>query len=193
MYKNTISLHNHKGQRKYLNHAERLRFLECTKNHPVDIRLFCQLIYYTGARIAEIHNLSVSGIDFSNKSVVLETLKKRKRGIYREIPLPDILLENLEFYMNSLEREGEEPLRLWRFSLRSASRYIKTVMCKADITGIQSSARGLRHGFAVHAVTKAPITLVKKWLGHGDLKTTAIYLDVVGEEERAIAEKVWFQ
>ena len=191
MYKSTISLHDLNGQRKYLNQVERLRFLECTVSRPSQIRLFCQLLYYTGARIAEIHNLRVRNIDFSNKTIVIETLKKRRRGIYREIPLPDFLLEDLESYIKE-RTHGEEGCEcLWHFSLRSASRHIKTIMHEAHITGARGSSRGLRHGFAVHAVNKAPITMVKKWLGHSNLETTAIYLDIVGSEEREIAKKIW--
>ncbi|WP_417799194.1 tyrosine-type recombinase/integrase [Tenacibaculum sp.] len=191
MYKPTISLHDSKGQRKYLNHAERLRFLKCTASRPVAIKLFCQLLYYTGARIAEIHNLTVDSLDLSNKTVVLETLKKRKRGIYREIPLPDFLLENLETYIHEIKQGEESYQRLWSFSLRSASRHIKTIMIEAGITGVRGCARGLRHGFAIHALDKAPITIVKKWLGHSALETTAIYLNVIGTEEREIAKRLW--
>lgn len=189
MYKSTISLHNLNGQRKYLNQAERLRFLECTKSRSLQIKLFCQLLYYTGARIAEIHNLRVGNIDFSNKTVVIETLKKRKSGIYREIPLPNFLLDTLKLHVANLH--GKDQSCLWEFSLRTASRHIKTIMLEADIIGVRGCARGLRHGFAVHAVNKAPVTMVKKWLGHSNLETTAIYLDVVGAEEREIAEKIW--
>ena len=82
MYKNTMSLYDNNGQRKYLNQNERLRFLEVTKQQPTEIRLFCQLLYYTGARIAEIHNLTTERIDVSNGTVVIEGLKKRKRGIF---------------------------------------------------------------------------------------------------------------
>ena len=191
MYKSTISLHDLNGQRKYLNQVERLRFLECTKSHPLQIKLFCQLLYYTGARIAEIHNLRVDSIDFSNKTVVIETLKKRKRGIYREIPLPDFLLKDLEIYIHHKKQGDENPSKFWEFSLRTASRYIKTIMLEVGIIGVRGCARGLRHGFAVHAVNKAPVTMVKKWLGHSNLETTAIYLDIVGAEERKIAEKIW--
>ncbi|MGH1384303.1 tyrosine-type recombinase/integrase [Kordia sp.] len=188
MYKSTISLHDHNGQRKYLNQAERLRFFAITRSRPVHIKLFCQLLYFTGARIAEIHNLRVDNLDFSNKTVVLETLKRRKRGIYREIPLPDFLLDDLNSY---IKFRGEKQPFLWSFSLRSASRHIKDIMLEAEILGARSCARGLRHGFAVRAVNKAPITTVKKWLGHSRLETTAIYLDVIGAEEREIAKKVW--
>ena len=191
MYKTAMSLRDNMGQRKYLNHMERLRFLEKTKHYRSDIKLFCQLLYYTGARIAEIHNLTRDSIDFSNKTVVLESLKKRQRGIYREIPLPMHLLENLLGYISNLGYENSQNQCLWSFSLRTASRHVKRLMQDAEIMGLQSCARGLRHGFAVHAVAKVPITMVKKWLGHATLETTEIYLDVVGIEEREIAKRIW--
>ena len=50
----------------------------------------------------------------------------------------------------------------------------------------------LRHGFGVAAVTAGvPLNLVQKWLGHAQLSTTAIYADAVGEEEHAIAVRMW--
>ena len=190
MYKTTTSLHDYRGQRKYLNHSERLRFLECTRSYPLDIKLFCQLLYYTGARIAEIHNLTVDSIDFSNEAVILESLKKRKKGVYREIPLPIHLLQDLKSHIHYLNNKNET-LFLWRFSLRTASRYIKRVMLDAKVIGAQSCARGLRHGFAVHAVSRVPLTIVKKWLGHATLQTTEIYLNVIGIEEREFAKRMW--
>lgn len=33
--------------------------------------------------------------------------------------------------------------------------------------------------------------MVQKWLGHAQFSTTAIYTDVVGAEEQAIAERMW--
>ncbi len=190
MYKTVISLRDKKGQRKYLNQTERLRFLESSKGYRTDIKLFSLLLYYTGARIAEIHHLKTDSIDFSNKTIVIESLKKRKKGIFREIPLPSDLLEELRSYIDDLDYDALET-SLWSFSLRTASRHVKRVMLKAKISGVQSCARGLRHGFAVHAVTVAPITMVKKWLGHATLETTEIYLNAVGIEEREIAQKLW--
>lgn len=192
-YQNTFSLFNHDGQRKYLNQAERKRFYEVAdKAARRDVRLFCLLLFYTGARISEICNLTKCGIDFSNKTVTLRTLKRRRNNVFRQIPLPDTLLNELEVYISQLDihmkqREGG----LWQFSTRSASRYIKTTMQNAGIEGIKSSALGLRHGFAVNAVSKVPITQVQKWLGHAYLQTTAIYLNVSGEEERRLAMRLW--
>lgn len=95
MQNHSMSLYTKQGQRKYLNQAERLRFLETTERQSTDVRLFCQLLYYTGARLAEIHNLTLQNIDKSNGTVIIESLKKRRKGIFREIPIPDFLLENI--------------------------------------------------------------------------------------------------
>ena len=191
MYRTVMSLRDRKGQRKYLNRVERLRFLESTIPSRTDIKLFCQLLYYTGARIAEIHHLKTGSIDFSNKTVIIESLKKRKKGVFREIPLPIHLLESLQCYIDNLDHNNVLETSLWAFSLRTASRQVKRVMVKAQISGVQSCARGLRHGFAVHAITVVPITMVKKWLGHASLETTEIYLNAVGTEEREIAQRLW--
>ncbi len=107
----------------------------------------------------------------------------------REIPLPDPLLRDLEDYRK--DRGLQAGSCLWPFSLRTASRQVKHLMEMADIKGVRGCARGLRHGFAVHAVSKAPLTMVRKWLGHSTLETTEIYLDIVGAEEREIARRVW--
>tara|TARA_Y100000588_G_C14014648_1_gene821531 strand:- start:203 stop:802 length:600 start_codon:yes stop_codon:yes gene_type:complete len=189
MQNHSMSLYAKDGQRKYLNQTERLRFLEAAKEQTTDVRLFCQLLYYTGARLAEIHNLSLQNIDVSNGTVIIESLKKRKKGVFREIPIPDFLLENIHCYAEKLKLQIKECL--WRFSLRTASRKIKTVMNLANIKGVRSSSRSLRHGFAVHAVSNAPLTLVKKWLGHSKLETTEIYLNIVGAEERQIMKRLW--
>ena len=191
MYRTVMTLHDRDGQRKYLNQVERLRFLEATKQRRTDIKLFCQLLYYTGARIAEIHNLQTFNIDFPNKTVVLESLKKRRKGIFREIPLPLPFLIELEAYIEDLNTEHPFNSSLFLFSLRTASRHLKRVMVDAQIIGVRSSSRGLRHGFAVHAVSHAPITMVKKWLGHTALETTEIYLNIVGIEERQFAKLIW--
>ena len=189
MQNHPMSLYTREGQRKYLNQIERLRFLGATKEQEMDVQLFCQLLYYTGARIAEIHNLALQNIDSSNGTVIIESLKKRRKGVFREIPIPDFLMENIKRYAKRMRLQIKE--RLWWFSLRTATRKIKSVMILANIKGIRSSSKSLRHGFAVHAVTIAPLTMVKKWLGHSRLETTEIYLNIVGAEEREIMKRIW--
>jgi len=65
-------------------------------------------------------------------------------------------------------------------------------MARAGVRGPHASPKGLRHGFGVAGVTAGvPLNLVQKWLGHAQLSTTAIYADAMGEEEHAIAARMW--
>lgn len=189
MYRNKISLHDTSGERKYLNQKERQRFLDAALKQPNPLRLYCLLLWYTGARIGEVHNLTPMNIDYSSETVVIQSLKKRQAGIFREIPVPEFLLQNLDSYVTTEQIKSE--CSLWHFSIRTASRKIKKVMNQAEIYGSRSTAKALRHGFAVHAVTRVPLPLVKKWLGHENLETTEIYLNIVGPEERELAKSIW--
>lgn len=65
-------------------------------------------------------------------------------------------------------------------------------MEKAGVSGGMASPKGLRHGFAVACLTQnIPLPTVQKWLGHDRLETTAIYLEVSGNEERELAKRLW--
>ncbi|MEM7479221.1 MAG: tyrosine-type recombinase/integrase [Planctomycetota bacterium] len=78
------------------------------------------------------------------------------------------------------------------FAFASGWAKVKTVMDRADIVGPKACPKGLRHGFAVAALMSGVlITLVSKWLGHSSLRTTAIYTEVMGAEERKFAETFW--
>jgi site-specific recombinase XerD len=65
-------------------------------------------------------------------------------------------------------------------------------MTEAGITGAMACPKGLRHSFAVACIGQdIPLTTVQKWLGHARLETTAIYLDVAGDDERRFAKRLW--
>lgn len=190
-FNSEFSLYSQSGQRKYLNCKERVRFYHFASELKEDRRLFCLLMFYTGARLTEIHSLRVGQLDFENKAVILRTLKKKTKTHYRSIPIPDTLVESLTRYYEAL-RIKRDKAQIWAFSNRTARRIIKTVMIKADIKGAQACGRGLRHGYAVACVeNNIPLTQLQKWLGHSDIATTSIYLDVSGKEEREWASRLW--
>jgi integrase len=71
-------------------------------------------------------------------------------------------------------------------------RRIREVMLEAGIRGSYATPKGLRHGFGVRAIqAQVPLNLVQRWLGHADIKTTAIYTNAMGPEEREIASRMW--
>jgi site-specific recombinase XerD len=82
--------------------------------------------------------------------------------------------------------------RIWRFSRTTAWRYVKAIMAAAGIIGTPAMPKGLRHGFGVNATqSNVPIHLLQRWFGHASLRSTGIYYDVMGPEERAIAARMW--
>ena len=69
----------------------------------------------------------------------------------------------------------------------------KGILIDAGIPeGPHRTPKGLRHGFGIAATVQGvPINMLQKWMGHADLKTTAIYAEAVGPEEAAIADRMW--
>jgi integrase/recombinase XerD len=187
----SLSLHGPSGSRKYLNAAERQRFTKAARRAPGKIRQFCLTLRWSGGRISEVLALTPSLIDVESGVASLKTLKRRRRGIVRQVPLPPDLLNDLdrEFDLRGAQRDPKRAnLRIWRWSRTTAWRYVKTVMAAAGIIGTPAMPKGLRHGFGVHAIQSGvPPHLLQRWFGHASLRTTAIYCDVIGPDERAFA------
>jgi integrase len=186
----TVSLYTRAGLRKYLNAAERSRFIAAAKAFArPEIGALCLTIAYTGCRISEALALSSASVDAESGFVAVRSLKKRKAAVVvREIPVPADLLNILA----TIHRERPTD-RLWRLSRSRAWQLIKEIMDRAGIApGIHATPKGLRHGFGLHAVRSGvPLNLVQRWLGHARLETTAIYLQAMGPEEREFAARMW--
>jgi integrase/recombinase XerD len=185
-------LHARDGTRKYLTRAEREAFLAAATDEERERRTFCEMLVYSGARLSEVVSLTTRNIDLKNHAVIIESLKKRKRGIYRSVPLPDDFMERLDLVhgIRRHQQRGKAPARLWTFQRTTAWHIVKEVMRRAGIPN--ASPKSLRHGFGVAAVTSSvPLNMVQKWLGHSNIANTAIYANALGEEERQIAARMW--
>ncbi len=131
-------------------------------------------------------------------AIVFESLKKRKRGVYRAVPVPPVVLEMLAMVHGLKDRKkkatkkDEPPALLWEFGRTTAWKKVLEVMKAAGVKGPQATPKGLRHGFGVAAIQAGiPLNLLQRWLGHAQLTTTAIYANAVGPEERNIAARMW--
>ena len=60
------SFFNNLGHRKYLNAAERCRFVEAARRMPSNMRLFCLTLRWSGARISEVLALTPAAIDIES-------------------------------------------------------------------------------------------------------------------------------
>lgn len=177
-------------ERKYLTEAEINGFLTEARNHGVKTWTLCWLMIETGFRISEALELNIKNIDFGSKYITVRCLKKRAKIVYRTVPVSDHLIEHLLDFSRSVHmgRRG----MFWEWTRMTAYRHIISVMNAAHIEGSYANPRGLRHSFGVHAIQSGvPINIVQRWLGHADLKTTSVYTNIVGPEERSIAERMW--
>ncbi len=180
---------DHRGSRKYLNEAERKAFLRVAQREPdAALRAFCLTLFYTGCRISEALNLTAERVDQSQKCLVFETLKRRREGVFRAVPIP----QSLVGLLNQTCSRADVSSRVWKFSRPTAYRFIKRCMAQARIRGAMASPKGLRHGFAIACIGEnIPLPTVQKWLGHARLETTGIYLGASGAEERKFARRLW--
>ncbi len=191
-----MALHTADGARKYLTAGERDAFLKAAEIANREVRTLCMTLAYAGCRLSEALALTADRVDLAAGVLVIESLKKRRTGIFRAVPVPPALLETLNMVHGIRElqaRRGKgRGLRLWPWSRMTGWRAVHAVMRAARLDGPHASPKGLRHGFGVAAVTAGiPLNLVQKWLGHAQLTTTAIYANAVGAEEKDIARRIW--
>jgi integrase/recombinase XerD len=190
-----LSVFGESGARKYLNATERERFITSARRAPPDVGLFCLVLAWSGARISEVLALTPISIDTDSGVANVTTLKRRKRGMVRQVPLPPELLAELdwEFHLRSAQRDPDlADQRIWRWSRTTAWRRVKEIMAEAEIFGAPAMPKGLRHGFGVKAFqSNVPPHLVQRWLGHASLRTTTIYGNVIGPDERVFAVRMW--
>jgi integrase/recombinase XerD len=141
------------GRRLYLTPGERDAFLATAMRNDRHVRTFCSVLYYTGCRISEALHLTPRRVDFADQVIVLESLKKRRKGMYRAVPVPPALLDTLDMVhgLREIQRRGrrrELDQPLWAWSRTTAWRRVVAVMQQADISEgprSQGAAPRLRH------------------------------------------------
>ena len=181
--------------RKYLNAAERRRFIDTACAAPVPaVQAFALTLVYTGCRISEALALRCCDVDIDNACLRFKTLKRR-REVWREVPVPPDFVRAIEL-VHSVRavqsRSRGVNRRLWTFNRATASRYVKGLMTGADIEGPQASTKGLHHAFGVVAVESGvPLPTIAAVLGHAQISTTAIYTTAVGTEARTFLSRMW--
>jgi integrase/recombinase XerD len=186
-----LSLHTSSGARKYLDAAERSRFISAAMAAPVALRLLCLTLALTGCRVSEALALTPDSLRPAEGVIAFRSLKKRsKTVVVREVPVPDEVLSELVVLASHCTTTED---RLWRWGRVRAWQLVKVIMSSAGIrAGPHATVKGLRHAFGLHAVRSGvPLNFVQRWLGHASMSTTAIYLQAVGPDEREIAARMW--
>ena len=83
-----MQLHTSGGLRKYLTAGEREAFLREAKRAARPIRTLCMTLAFAGCRLSEALALTVDRVDLAAGVLVFESLKKRRTGIFQNVPVP---------------------------------------------------------------------------------------------------------
>ncbi len=134
-----FQLFDQDGQRKYLTAQEREAFLAAAEHTSREVRTLCLLLTFTGCRLSEALALTTDRVDLDAHTITFETLKKRRKGIYRSVPVPASVIDALNLVhaiREAKKRRGHgKGVRLWAFSRTSGWRHICAVMTAAKNSG----------------------------------------------------------
>jgi len=192
-----MQLYDTAGQRLYLTPDEREAFAQAAMRHAVhdEARTFARTLYFTGCRPTEAVELTARRVDMNAGTLTFRTLKKRvkagePRQHWRSVPVPPAFLDELSL-VHRLKQQRED-VPLWPITRQTGWNWCKPLMRHIGVEGPQASPKGLRHGFGVACIMRGiPLPTVQKWMGHASLETTAIYLQVTGQEEQDLAARLW--
>jgi integrase/recombinase XerD len=119
----------------------------------------------TGCLISEALAPTARSVDLSGKAIVFETIKKRRRGVYRAVTVPESMHDTLNMVTGLTQARARTAQVLER-----ASPWL----------------RGSRHQLRFTAQQA-----LCKWMGHASLEVTAIHANAMGEEQHNFAARMW--
>jgi len=165
--------------------AERLLAEPAKDSSPSALRdrAFLELLYGTGMRVTELVSLNVDDVDLVSGVVRCRSGRQKVRVLSLPPRVAQALQEYLEKGRSQFVKNPDEPAlflnrrgaRLTRQGLWLIIRdYVRRAGIKVPIT-----PHTLRHSFAVHKLQDgASLQEVQKLLGHANVTTTQMYVDL---------------
>jgi integrase/recombinase XerD len=156
------------------------------------------LLYNTGARVSEIVELKVADLRLDGAAQV-KLLGKGKK--YRSCPLWPETLEALRDYLKQRTPKDPAAQQLFlnangspvtRFGVRHIiSQYAAKAQSQCPSLAAKTvTPHTIRHTTAMHLLRAGnDITMVSYWLGHADINTTHIYVEIDMEMKRRMLQK----
>ncbi len=164
-------------------------------NSPKQIRdkAMLELLYATGIRVSELINLKTSDVNLSMGFIVCHDAHK-ERIIPFGAKAKDSLMHYLSGARDNMLEDKTSQILFANCSGEAMSRqgfwkiikyYAKKAGIEADIT-----PHTLRHSFAAHLVENgADLKSVQEMLGHSDISTTQIYVNLTQSRLREVYDK----
>ena len=148
-----------------------------------------ELFYATGMRIAELSGLNMADPDFDKKMIKV-TGKGNKQ---RMVLMNDASVDALYDYLAIRPRTSSPALflnrNLKRLSIRGIQILFKKYLTKSGVSK-QGSPHTMRHSFATHLLEGgADLVSIKELLGHENLSTTQIYVNIAMQRIKKVYEE----
>ena len=174
-------------------------FLEAVSD-KTEIRYAFFLLYWTGIRVGELLALTISDLDFENRTLSITkslnrtggrdiiTSPKTEAGI-RTIHLSEFVIDELRDYCSMLYGRTESD----RLFLVTKSHLEKELKRGAGIAGLKCiRVHDLRHSHVSVLISRdVNIALIAKRLGHESISTTLnTYAHIFDEDAKMVAEKL---
>jgi len=164
--------HNGKVKKlpKYLEKTKIDDMLERSRNDNKRNYLILLTLWRTGIRNSELVNLKKRDIKDDEL-----TIRQGKGHKDRIVPLANHLSDLLQYHMAKI------PLNERIFPITTAQ--IRNIVHRYQPGGEVVKPHTFRHSFAVHCLKQGMnLRSLQKILGHTDLATTAVYLDLVAKD-----------
>lgn len=167
-----------------LSQEEIKRLLDSTRS--LKHRALLMVLYGAGLRVSEACRLTVDDIDSSRMVIHVRQAKGNKD---RDVMLSPVLLETLRRYWKVSRPKpwifpGYRPDK--PMTTKSVFLMVRNVAARAKITKTVSP-HTLRHSFATHLLESGTdLRTIQLLLGHADVRTTIIYLQVSQQHIRKI-------
>lgn len=155
------------------------------------------LLYNTGARVSELVDLDVSHLRLEEPCQVLLTGKGQKQRI---TPLFPETVTAIKHYLKLRDQSRFESKvmfvntqgdRITRFGIRHIVKRYADLAAEntPSLKAKNVTPHTFRHTIALHLIQSGnEITVVCEWLGHADIKTTNIYVEINNEMKRKVLE-----
>lgn len=146
------------------------------------------LMWLTGARVSEVLSLRREHVDLDTKTLYIPTLKRRRKGQLRILPIANRRLTGLLQKLTTGKKPNDILIPISRQAVWKA---LKMAAKNAGIPVEKVHPHTLRHSFAIALLRSgAPTPVLQRTLGHAALQSTQIYLELSGEDLAPFLKKL---
>ena len=174
---------------EYLSKDEVDALMRAAKHTKAAILMALQ--WRAGLRISEAVEIRPTDLDLTDDQPTLR-VRRGKGNRDRIVPLHPELQGVLHAILSFGDLKADQPII--PVSRQTGWRWIKDAQALAEDLGTLRPGKvvkthTLRHSAARHwLVSRVPINVVQRWLGHSSMQTTLIYLEIVPDQLGLMAE-----